>query len=65
MNICQEIRNENKFINSLIKKGKDNFDIGIAIELKQLTERIKHKRSVSSKAARKIVNQLLKEVKTK
>ncbi len=64
MNTHEQIKQENKFINSLIKKGRDNFDIGLAIELKQLTERIKHKRSVSSKAARKIARELLQhEVK--
>ncbi len=59
MNTFQQIEKENKLINGLIEKGRDNFDISIAIELKQLTEQIKHKRSVSNQAARKIVRELL------
>lgn len=57
---------ENKLVNSLIKKGFDDFKIGLAIELKQLTERIQDKRSISTQAAGEIARELLQhEVKAK
>ena len=51
---------ENKLVNSLIKKGFDEFNIALAIDLKQLTERIRDKRSINNQAAQKILTDLLK-----
>ena len=60
MNTYEQISKENKLINSLIKKGRDNFDIHVAIQLRDLVDQIKFKRSVSSQAARKIARELLR-----
>ena len=57
---------ETKSIKSLIAAGRDDFDIWISIELKQLTERIQDKRSISTQAAGEIARELLQhEVKAK
>ncbi len=59
----QLIKKENKFINSLIEKGKDNFEIHVAIQLQDLVDQIKFKRGVGSQAARKVATELIGEMK--
>jgi len=50
----------NKLASKLIDEGKDNFDITASIELHDLIERIKRKRCIDTRAARKIAIHLLK-----
>ena len=55
----ERIKRENKMINNLIENGRNDFDIFISIELQALAERIQDKRSISTRAARKILTELL------
>ena len=59
MNSQQQNIEANKLTASLIEGKRDSFDISIALELQDLAERIKRKRSISTRAARKIVIGLL------
>ena len=49
----------NKLAVKLIKVGRDDFDLSIAQTLHILVEQVKQKRSISARAARKIVRELL------
>ena len=60
MNTYEEITKENNLINSLIKNGRDNFDIHVAIQLRDLVDQIKKKRGVGTRGARKIASELLR-----
>lgn len=60
----QQIIPVNRFVANLIEANKDDFDIGIATELRELVEHIKHKRCscIGSQAARKTVDDFLDEL---
>ena len=59
MNTHKQIIQDNALVNSLIKVGRDDFDINIALELRAMAECIQHRRSISLSAARKVVRHLL------